>query len=142
MCCVCGGGAYTDDTSDDDTSTDITYGTVYDEDDIWVGYWYLNQTDTEDGYLNYISNEETFGYWTYDDDSTESGTWWYVNYIYFGTWYTSASNSTVIYIVEATPDGSMIYETQPWGSWFYNDTQTGGHWVNTYSTDSGFWEQD
>jgi hypothetical protein len=124
LCCVCGGGAYTDDTSDDDTSTDITYGYVYEEDDTWIALWYLNQTDTEDGYWDDLY-EETSGYWTYDADSTESGTWWHVNYTSQGTWYTSASNSSIKYIVEteATPDGTMIYgDTTTFGYWFYNET--------------------
>jgi hypothetical protein len=111
MCCGCGGGSNGDDTSDDDdTSTDGTYGTVYDEDDSWIALWYLNQTDTEDGYWNDIY-EETSGYWTYDDDSTESGTWWHVNYTSQGTWYTSTSDSTVKHIVEteADADGYMKY---------------------------------
>jgi hypothetical protein len=79
MCCGCGGGSNSDDASDDDTPTDGTYGTVYDEESTWVASWYLNQTETEDGYWEDIY-EEVSGYWTYDEDSTDSGTWWHVNY--------------------------------------------------------------
>ena len=145
MCCVCGGGAYTDDTSDDDTSTDLTYGTVYDEAGSWVASWSLNQTETEDGYWE-DTYEEVIGYWTYDEDSTDSGTWWHTNYTSQGTWYTDTTDSTIKHIVvtEADPDGTYIDASEGAinGYWFYNYTQTGGHWVNEESSDSGYWEQD
>ena len=63
----------------DDGGDGDTFKDVYDEDDEWVALWYLNQTETEDGYWNDIY-EETSGYWSYDEDCTESGTWWHVNY--------------------------------------------------------------
>ena len=74
MCCICTGGAWFSENSGEGT-----YGTVYDEDGTLIALWYLNQTDTEDGYWDDIYGE-TSGYWTYDADSTESGTWWHLNY--------------------------------------------------------------
>ena len=45
LCCTCGGGSYYE------YADNSSYGgMVYDEDDTWVATWYLNQTETEDGY--------------------------------------------------------------------------------------------
>ena len=61
MCCVCGGGDISDQTSDE-VEIDDADGSVYDENDVEIGWWFLNATDTEDGFLFDLYGEVS-GYW-------------------------------------------------------------------------------
>ena len=81
---------------------------VYTEDETFVAYWYIEQTDTEEGYW-VDANDETSGYWAYDEGSTESGTWWHYESASLGTWYTSTSDSDVRYMVVTESD--YCYDT-------------------------------
>jgi hypothetical protein len=120
MCCACGGGTSYADDSDDDPD-----GTVYDEEDTLIAYWYHNSTDTEDGYWVNEYGEES-GYWNYTDSSQDEGTWWHSNYTSQGTWYTDTTDSTIKHIVvtEADPDGTYIDASEGGinGYWFYNSS--------------------
>jgi hypothetical protein len=69
MCCACGGGSYSDDTSDDDTSTDGIWYHI----DGSTGTWTVT-TEGESGEWSRDDNTDS-GSWSYDDDTTTIGTW-------------------------------------------------------------------
>jgi hypothetical protein len=61
MCCVCGGGDISDQTYDE-PSIDDANGSVYDDNDEQIAWWFHNATDTEDGFL-FDNDGELSGYW-------------------------------------------------------------------------------
>ncbi len=96
---MCVEGLHCEEAEDGDWSTCVIGfeaptdydGTGVDSDYTTLGYWYLNEDQTESSghYITYDGQHT--GTWSYDTDSTLSGVWSHDDGSQDGTWYAEAS---------------------------------------------------
>ena len=134
MCCICGGGAYNDDSYDS-----YDYGIWYHIDGS-IGTWTVT-TEGESGEWSRDDDTDS-GTWSYDDGTTTIGTWQNSDNTESGQWVSTIEDSYTRYIA-VNPVGVFHSIDESSGYWttYANETD-GGLWIRADGTEHGSWAHD
>jgi hypothetical protein len=93
-------------------------GIGVDSDYSTLGYWYLNEDQTDNSGHYVTSDGQYTGVWNYDEDSTLSGTWMQDDGYAEGTWY-AEEDAPMTFIVSGHDEDHYAAEGESCG--YYSD---------------------